>query len=112
MTIQLVNSNEKNAIVWLKILFGGEVESSYYWIECKMINTAAGWRIEESPFTLMLEWGGSGYSLWKDGLVPFDESPSTGDLAAERATVFGAVSLACVIPAACLTIKRRRRSVN
>lgn len=39
------------------------------------------------------------------------ESPSTGDTAIERATLLGAVSLACIIPAACLTLRRRRRSI-
>ncbi|MGN1157137.1 MAG: hypothetical protein ACI4TK_13245 [Agathobacter sp.] len=45
--------------------------------------------------------------------VTYDlESPPTGDTAGERVALLGAVSLACIIPAACLTLKRRRKTAD
>ncbi|MBQ4139862.1 MAG: hypothetical protein IJD70_00855 [Clostridia bacterium] len=87
-------------------------ESMYYgWVECYLVNTDDGWRITDSPFTKMLRYERSAKDLWEPSVIRYTESPSTGDSAAERATLLGAVSLACLIPAACLTIKRRRTVV-
>ena len=73
-------------------------------VECKFVKTSDGWRIDESEYSVLCATSS------KDTLVAYRAavSPSTGDGAAERATLLGAVSLACLIPAACLTIKRRR----
>ena len=106
---QLVDSNSNEATVYVKINYGGEVEGKWYWIECRMVNTANGWRIAESPFATMMARGETAIELWEDGLIPYDESPSTGDVSGEKVAVIGAVSLACIIPAACLMRRRRRR---
>ncbi len=76
------------------------------WVECKFENTSSGWRISDCAFFDMLNSHESNFE-W----TPV-ESPSTGDPAGERVAVIGAVSLACVIPAACLVRRRRRASAE
>ena len=69
--------------------------------------------IYESPIDkikAMMARGENAIELWEDGLIPYDESPSTGDVSGERVAVIGAVSLACIIPAACLMRRRRRNT--
>lgn len=76
-------------------------------VECEFVKTNDGWRIDESEFSILCATSS------KDTLAAYraSVSPSTGDVSGERIAVIGAVTLACIIPAACLTFKRRRRSV-
>lgn len=110
MTIRLISSNSEEAIMWLKIKYGDEMVTDYYWIECKMINTTDGWRIALSPFTLMLEWGASGKELWEDELIPFEASPSTSDPAFDLVFILPTVSVAALASAFCL-MRRRKENV-
>lgn len=75
-------------------------------VECKFVKTNDGWRIDESEFSILCATSS------KDTLAAYraSVSPSTGDVSAERATLLGAVSLACLIPAACLVRRRRKRT--
>lgn len=100
--------NEKATVRYLTEL--DRDESRYYgWVECYLVNTDDGWRITDSPFTKMLRYERYAEDLWEPSVIRYTESPSTADPAAERAELLGAVSLACIIPAACLTLRRRRR---
>ena len=76
------------------------------WIECIFENTSSGWRISDCAFFDMLNSHKSNFE-W----TPV-ESPSTGDVSGERVAVIGAVSLACIIPTACLMRRRRRASAE
>ena len=97
------------AYVYIGVRQGREEEPLPAYIKCEFINTVDGWRISQSDFSDML----------LDGKKPLvyvlsDEyqSPSTGDTAGERVAVIGAVSLACIIPTACLVRRRRRASAE
>lgn len=100
--LEIISSNSRTAIAEIA------VHNVWGWSDkliCKFTNTAEGWRIDESEYSVLLA-GGDGYLLKYRAAV----SPSTGDVSRERVAVIGAVALACVIPAACLTIRKRRRS--
>ena len=77
-------------------------------VECKFVKTSEGWRIDESEYSVLCATSS------KDTLAAYRSavSPSTGDTAGERVAVIGAVSLACIIPTACLMRRRRRASAE
>lgn len=109
-TVEIIENdgNKSKAKVYLEI-YEYEFESTRRrsidaWVECKFEYTSSGWRISDCAFFDMLNSHKSNFK-W----TPV-ESPSTADPAAERVTVVGAVSLACIIPAASLTLRRRRKS--
>ena len=107
--VDVVYSDDQKATVRYLINVGFDRENPM-WIECNMIKTDDGWRIAKSPFTDMLrhEWDAS--DIWEPYLIPYNPSPSTGDVSGERVAVIGAVSLACIIPTACLMRRRRRNT--
>lgn len=110
--VDIIYVDSDKATVRYLTSIGPEGPLNLVWVDCYLVNTENGWRITDSPFTKMLRYERYAKDLWEPSVIRYTESPSTGDGAAERATLLGAVSLACLIPAACLTIKRRRRSVN
>ncbi len=77
-------------------------------VECKFVKTSEGWRIDESEYSVLCATSS------KDTLAAYRSavSPSTGDTAGERVAVIGAVSLACIIPTACLMRRIRRSSAE
>ena len=105
-----LNTAKASVSVW--IYCGGDVTPAQQRsIECIFQNTDDGWRIAKSDFSTMMatdgyEWLGDLHN------PPFEpeESPSTGDVSGERIAVIGAVSLACIIPAACLMRRRRENT--
>ena len=76
------------------------------WVECKFENTSSGWRISDCAFFDMLNSHESNFE-W----TPV-ASPSTGDSVFDSFVILPAVSLACIIPAACLMRRRRRASAE
>ena len=102
--VEIINSSKDSATakVFCEKIIG--YDKYPMWIECRFIRTENGWRISESAFAdMMCSFHEYDYSLVS--------SPSTGDSAGERVAVIGAVSLACIIPTACLMRRRRRASV-
>jgi len=108
--IKFVSGNSSQATYYARALVGHELDSYLAWVEVNFVNTENGWRIDQCTYTDILA-NDMALSVWEKDLIPYVESPSTGDVSGERVALLGAVSLACIIPAACLTIKRRRRSV-
>lgn len=107
--IKFVSGNSSQATYYVRALVGHELNSYLAWVEVNFVNTVNGWRINQCTYTDILA-NDMALSVWEKELIPYTESPSTGDTAGERATVLGAVTLACLIPAAGLTIRRRRRT--
>ena len=105
LTVKLADVNEESAIVWIKVF---TMDYQPHWLECPLIKTESGWRISESAFTDFLRTA----DIDKSQLIPYEHSPSTGDTAGERVAVISAVSLACIIPTACLMRRRRRASAE
>lgn len=77
-------------------------------VECKFVKTSDGWRIDESEYSVLCA------TSCEPTLAAYRASlsPSTGDTSGERIAMLGAVSLACVIPTACLTLKKRRKTAD
>ncbi len=107
-TTEIIENDGKRAKakVYLEI-YDYQFESTSFtrtnaWVECKFENTSSGWRISDCAFFDMLNSHKSNFE-WTH-----IESPSTSDVSGERVAVIGVVSLACIIPAACLTLRRRR----
>jgi len=101
ISIDIISGDSQSAIAKV------DVHNAWGWsdtVTCKFVKTKEGWRIAESEYSILLAIGRYGMEEYRAAV-----SPSTGDMAAERATLLGAVSLACLIPAACLTLERRRR---
>ena len=105
--IELISfvKNENTASAKIKVeipgAYWGDPDTEAY-VSCNFEYSNRKWRIVDCPFVDMM----TSYNYeW----TPV-ESPSTGDGAAERATLLGVVSLACAIPAACLMRRRRRQA--
>ena len=109
--IKYISGDENQATFYVRADIGYQEETNHWWMECKFVNTNNGWRIADSTFTDVLKHCCQEQS-WKKELIPYTESPSTGDVSGERVAVIGAVSLACIIPAACLMRRRRRASAE
>lgn len=109
--VDVIYSDAQKATVRYLINVGFDRDNPM-WIECNMVKTDAGWRIAKSPFTDMLrhEWDAS--EVWEPYVIPYTESPSTADPAFDSFVILSAVSLTCLVPAACLTFKRRRKIAN
>jgi len=99
LLVEMVESTESTATVKVCFQLGSETKERIHWADCNFVKEDGVWKIS----------GGEYFDLFNGSYR--EASPSTGDSAAERATLLGAVSLACLIPAACLTIKRRRTVV-
>lgn len=97
LLVEMVESTETNATAKVCFCLGGETERYIYWADCNFVKEDGVWKIS----------GGEYFDLLNGSYR--ETSPSTGDEATERVTVLGAVSLASLIPAACLTLRRRRR---
>ena len=108
--VNFIDGDSQSATYYARARVGAEGESYLAWIPVKFVNTENGWSIDKCVYTDILT-DYTAIDVWEKDLVPYEESPSTGDVSGERITVIGAVTLACIIPAACLTIGRRRRSV-
>ena len=110
--IEIVYADSKKATVRYLTCLDRNEAVYYGWVECYLVNTDDGWRITDSPFTKMLRHERYAKELWEPYVIRYEdykESPSTGDVSGERVAVIGAVTLACIIPAACLMRRRRRR---
>lgn len=108
--VDIVYADSDKATVRYLTSIGPDGPRRLVWVDCYLVNTENGWRIAESPFTQMLRYERHAWSLWEPTVTPYEESPSTGDTAGERVAVIGAVSLACLIPTACLMRRRRRNT--
>ena len=103
--------NEKATVRYLTELDRDE-DLYYGWVECYLVNTEDGWRITDSPFTKMLRHERYAKELWEPNVIRYEdykESPSTADPSFDSFVLLPAVSLACIIPTACLMRRRRRR---
>ena len=107
--IKFVSGNSSQATYYIRALIGHELDSYLAWVEVNFVNTENGWRIDKCTYTDILA-NDMALSVWGKDLIPYEESPSTGDVSGERVAVIGAVSLACIIPAACLMRRRRRNT--
>jgi hypothetical protein len=105
--IKFVSGNSSQATYYARALVGHELDSYLAWVEVNFVNTENGWRIDRCTYTDILA-NDMALSVWEKDLIPYDESPSTGDISGEKVAVIGAVSLACIIPTACLMRRRRR----
>lgn len=108
--IKYVSGDEKQATFYVRAHIGYQEVTNHWWMECKFVNTNNGWRIADSTFTDVLKHCCQEQS-WEKGLIPYTESPSTGDLSGEKAAMFGAVSLACLTPAFYIFRRGRRRAI-
>ena len=108
--IKFVSGNSSQATYYARALVGHELNSYLAWVEVNFVKTENSWRIDRCTYTDILA-NDMALSVWEKDLIPYVESPSTGDASGDRVAMIGAVTLACIIPAACLTIKKRRRSV-
>ena len=102
ISIDIISGDWKSAIAKI------DVHDAWGWsdtVTCKFVNTQEGWRIAESEYSILLAIGRGGMEEYRVAV-----SPSTGDTAGERVAVIGAVSLACIIPTACLMRRRRRNT--
>ncbi len=101
--LTIIEKDENKVNAKIKIWIPGdywETPDIEAYVTCVFEYSGDSWRIGDCAFTDMItstdfEW------------TPV-ESPSTGDVSGERVAMLGAVSLACIIPAACLTLRRRR----
>ena len=105
--IKFVSGNSSQATYYIRALIGHELDSYLAWVEVNFVNTENGWRIDKCTYTDILA-NDMALSVWGKDLIPYDESPSTGDSAFDSFVILPAVSLACIIPTACLTVRRRR----
>ena len=108
VVLEIISGDSDSAIarvsfIWCKI--DDTPPFNIQTVECKFVKTSDGWRIDESEYSVLCATSS------KDTLAAYRSavSPSTGDVSGERVAVIGAVSLACIIPAACLMRRRRRR---
>lgn len=108
MLIKFVSGNSSQATYYIRALIGHELNSYLAWVEVNFVNTENGWRIDRCTYTDILA-NDMALSVWEKDLIPYDESPSTGDSALDSVVLLPAVSLACIIPAACLTLRRRKK---
>ena len=104
---------------------GGTDGTTKMWcFPVEFIKTTDGWRLNDCLLFRMYYTGSvdttdylvldkSVYEKYGVEYNPYyTGSPSTGDSAGERVAVIGAVSLACIIPTACLMRRRRRASAE
>ncbi len=110
IAMEIVNGDSDSAIGYVFWTYLGpiipplEIETA----ECKFVKTSDGWRIDESEFSVLCATSDfSTMEAYRSAV-----SPSTGDVSGERVAVIGAVSLACIIPTACLMRRRRRSSAE
>ena len=106
------------------LAWSGEESKTKIWsLPVEFIRTADGWRLSDCVLFRLYYTpeiiSAREYVIVDDSLYAkygviyepyYDESPSTGDVSGERVAVIGAVSLACIIPAACLMRRRRRNT--
>lgn len=106
--IKFVSGNSSQATYYARALVGHELNSYLAWVEVNFVNTENGWRIDKCTYTDILA-NDMALSEWGKDLIPYDESPSTADPSLDSFVILPAVSLACIIPAACLTLRRRKK---
>ena len=104
LTIKVAQINEKSASVWIKVL---TKDYQPYWLECSMVKTDIGWRIDKSVFTDYLR---TPY-IDINQLIPYTSSPSTADPTFDLVFILPTVSVAAIASAFCLTRRRRRENV-
>ena len=107
--IDIISGDSQSATAQVEVYYTGgwsDAPDSYDTVTCKFVKTQEGWRIAESEYSILLAIGRYGMEEYRVSV-----SPSTGDVSGERVAVIGVVSLACIIPAACLMRRRRRRNV-
>lgn len=100
--LEIISSNSKTAIAEIA------VHDVWGWSDkviCKFTNTAEGWRIDESEYSVLLA-GGDGYLLKYRTAA----SPSTSDPTFNLVFILPTVSVAAIASAFCL-MRRRKENV-
>lgn len=106
--VELIESNSKTArakvYVAITDLSVEDLDFPVYdaWVECKFENTSDGWRISDCAFFDMLLSFDSNFE-WTAV-----DSPDTGDTVTEKTFILLLLPLACLLPAVCITRKRKR----
>ena len=115
-------------IVTGKVLMWINESEFMYWLPIKFVKSNQGWQLGDCElFRWMWDPSSINIDLYLiqdketfEKYNPFFEydssffpnAPSTGDVSGERVAVIGVVSLACIIPTACLMRRRRRASAE
>ncbi len=106
--VELIESNSQTARakVYVGITDLSVVDIHYpvydAWVECKFENTADGWRISDCAFFDMLK---SKERTFEWTAV---DSPDTGDALSEKTVILLLLPITCILPAVCITRRRKR----